>query len=61
MDGSYKNPFVCSSEKELSALGLKAALTVSGDLFLTQEASYVTTTTVRLEILATARIRSYSY
>ena len=32
MDGFYKNHLVCSREKKLSALGLQAALTVSGDL-----------------------------
>ena len=32
MDGSYKNHLVCSGEKELSALGLQAALSVSDDL-----------------------------
>ncbi len=35
-----------------------AALTVSGDLLLIQEASYVT---YSLILLATARVRSYSY
>ena len=32
MDGSYKNHLVFGGEKELSALGLQVALTVSDDL-----------------------------
>ena len=61
MDGSYKNHLVCSGEKELLALGLQSALSVSGDLrrlLLFQEASYVT---YSLRLLATARVRSYSH